>query len=161
VLADINACVVQIDVMIFDRNVHLPPNPELVLELIQADGADLMCGYYFVDHENRCLFWVEPIEMSVLLMEVKGVTCPSHISASSRTFFHFCWLAYCNCQDMKWGPSTGAFRNGHAVVGFEIDTRAHWHLFPDVRELPLTTVRELRDILIYAMGGKLLHLDII
>ena len=86
-LAEINRCVTQIDALISESDDPLPPNRELVLELMQADGDGLKCGYYFVDHENRCLFWVEPFNVSNLLWTVQGVTCASHVSASS-------WASY-------------------------------------------------------------------
>ena len=34
----------------------LPENRTLVLEIRQTGR----CGYYFVDHSNQCLFWLEP-----------------------------------------------------------------------------------------------------
>jgi hypothetical protein len=46
------------------------------------------------------------------------------------------------------------------MITFEIDTRAHWYLFPDAHDLPPATVRELGDILAYAMGSNILHLDL-
>ncbi|PFH49339.1 hypothetical protein AMATHDRAFT_4988 [Amanita thiersii Skay4041] len=37
----------------------LPKNRTLVLEIRTRTGR---CGYYFVDHDNQCLFWLEPYD---------------------------------------------------------------------------------------------------
>jgi len=58
-----------------------PVNVDLVLELVH--GETVTARYYFVNHENRCLFWLEDFDATVILRECSGVTELSHM----RQFF--------------------------------------------------------------------------
>jgi hypothetical protein len=53
---------------------------ELVLELLQGDNGEMSCGYYFINHSTRCLFWLQPFDAFYLFQEVKGLAGRSHIS---------------------------------------------------------------------------------
>src|SRR5271156_5869583 len=57
---------------VLSENLDLEPEPELVVELLQ-DGR---CGYYFVSHRLRLLFWPEAFLFKGLLSAVRGVTKP-------------------------------------------------------------------------------------
>ena len=62
-------------------NIEIPATAELVLDVDEGSNA---CGYYFVDHNSKSLFWVESHKQ--LLPEIFGTvpaTSKSHISASS------------------------------------------------------------------------------
>ncbi|KAF9235391.1 hypothetical protein BU15DRAFT_64910 [Melanogaster broomeanus] len=53
---------------------------ELVLELMDDKRVNIWrCGYYFVDHAHKCLFWVHPFQAEPIFGNVKGVKSPSHI----------------------------------------------------------------------------------
>ncbi|KAG2142103.1 hypothetical protein BD769DRAFT_51438 [Suillus cothurnatus] len=54
-----------------------PVNVDLVLELVH--GETVTARYYFVNHENRCLFWLEDFDATVILWECSGVTELSHM----------------------------------------------------------------------------------
>jgi len=59
---------------------HYPSFPrevDLVLELVDV-GNTIEAGYYFVHHKNRCLFWLEEFDGTVILRECSGVTELSH-----------------------------------------------------------------------------------
>ncbi|KAJ3515755.1 hypothetical protein NLJ89_g1562 [Agrocybe chaxingu] len=64
----------------------------LVLELRQSGR----CGYYFVDHTNKCLFWLDPFEFSHLLDPLKipytaslvGLVMHSHYWYHNELFPH-------------------------------------------------------------------------
>ncbi|KAG2131898.1 hypothetical protein BD769DRAFT_1354974, partial [Suillus cothurnatus] len=55
-----------------------PMNVDLVLELMHI-GETVIAGYYFVHHENRCLFWLQDFDATVILQECSGVTELSHM----------------------------------------------------------------------------------
>ncbi|KAF7361073.1 hypothetical protein MSAN_01138200 [Mycena sanguinolenta] len=62
------------------HNVDLPPGVDLVLhESIFADESK-GCLYYFVNHLNRCVFWIDNVgsELFLVTPEVRGMTSPSH-----------------------------------------------------------------------------------
>ncbi|EMD35462.1 hypothetical protein CERSUDRAFT_157231 [Gelatoporia subvermispora B] len=69
-----------IDDIIHDRKIQLPENHELVLELEHnKDGTGNYWCYYFVNHERRCLFWLDEFDISNDLSEIKGVTSAAHV----------------------------------------------------------------------------------
>jgi len=55
---------------------------DLVLEVVNAEDG-WWCGYYFVEHSTRLLFWLESYVISEFLKEVKGDLSPSHIGEST------------------------------------------------------------------------------
>jgi hypothetical protein len=61
-----------------DEGITLPPDIELVLEIVpQAKGP--ICGYYFVEHKSRCLFWLEEFDAEGICEEIKAVVSLSHL----------------------------------------------------------------------------------
>jgi hypothetical protein len=61
-----------------DENVTLPTDVELVLE-IHAQGTEMVCGYYLVEHSSRCLFWLEAFDAEEICNEIKAVVSLSHL----------------------------------------------------------------------------------
>lgn len=53
---------------------------ELVLEVVEIDGTKL-CGYYFVDHRNKIIFWLEEFDASYICSGVDAVLSHSHLRA--------------------------------------------------------------------------------
>jgi hypothetical protein len=77
---DVDIFIEKIDDMLRVGDFEVGPTAELVLEpMLSSKGDEMICGYYFVDHEKRCLFWLEDFDASFLLREVKGATSPAHI----------------------------------------------------------------------------------
>lgn len=62
-----------------------PDDIELVLEVISS-GEGLICGYYFVNHERRCLFWLEKFDANALCKDIRVVVSYSHLGESPRGF---------------------------------------------------------------------------
>ncbi|KAG1733740.1 hypothetical protein EDB19DRAFT_1830862 [Suillus lakei] len=60
-----------------NAGIHLHPSVELVLELIEGNSEEW--GYYFVDHDNRVIFWFKAHSSKHLIGNVRGVKCTSHI----------------------------------------------------------------------------------
>ena len=56
---------------------------DLVLEVVNASDEQWWCGYYFVQHSTRLLFWLESYVVSEFLNEVKGDLSPSHVGEST------------------------------------------------------------------------------
>ncbi|KAG1748341.1 uncharacterized protein EDB91DRAFT_1113503 [Suillus paluster] len=64
----------------YDRACHyssFPVNVDLVVELMD-EGETITGGYYFVHRDNRCLFWLQNFDATVILRECSGVTELSH-----------------------------------------------------------------------------------
>src|SRR6266436_2159485 len=61
-----------------EEGVVLPPDIELVLEIVQQDGVSI-CGYYFVDHSSRCLFWLEQFDAEKMCEGNRVVVSLSHL----------------------------------------------------------------------------------
>ena len=60
-------------------------NIELVLHVSQDDA---LCRYYFVDHANRTLFWLQRHidATSDIFCGLEGIHDPSHVGAFCRTY---------------------------------------------------------------------------
>lgn len=63
----------------------VPDDVELVLEVISR-GDEIICGYYFVNHESRCLFWLTNFDASVICNDIKAVVSSSHLGESPLEF---------------------------------------------------------------------------
>jgi hypothetical protein len=61
-----------------EENVILPADVELVLEIL-PQGAEKICGYYFVEHSSRCLFWLEEFDAEQICGEINVVVSLSHL----------------------------------------------------------------------------------
>lgn len=68
--------------MIQDQDLQgkFPVNYHLVLDLEWQDDIIVECGYYYVSHEHRCLFWLERMDLTSHLHGVKGLMDLSHTS---------------------------------------------------------------------------------
>ncbi|KAG2035471.1 hypothetical protein BDR03DRAFT_962333 [Suillus americanus] len=51
---------------------------DLVIELKIRDDS-VICCYYFANHRDRCLFWLDDFNPKNIISECKGVQSPSHI----------------------------------------------------------------------------------
>ena len=74
--------ITQIDDFVRSRNLEKTNDVDLVLEVVNASD-EWWCGYYFVQHSTRLLFWLEPYIVSEFLNEVKGDLSPSHVGEST------------------------------------------------------------------------------
>jgi hypothetical protein len=83
VLATIADCICHLDDVARRKQAVLPSDVDLVLDLTFGEDGEKMCGYYFADHQNRSLFWLEEFDASTLLAEVKGVASLAHIGTHS------------------------------------------------------------------------------
>jgi hypothetical protein len=75
-----------------DENIELAPDVELVLEIVPWK-EDLLCGYYFVEHSSRCLFWLEEFDAEEICEEIKVVVSLSHLRESGL----YCEVQYVVC----------------------------------------------------------------
>ncbi len=71
--------------IIFDyiraENLQLEPDVELVVETVKYDwDEDYRCGYYFVHHNSRSLFWLQDFDVSYALWDAQANTSLSHVS---------------------------------------------------------------------------------
>ena len=74
----------QLDRITCEENVELPSDVELVLEIVPLDD-EMICGYYFVEHNSRCLFWLEEFDAEGICNEIKAVVSLSHLRMSDST----------------------------------------------------------------------------
>ncbi|KAJ7792414.1 hypothetical protein B0H14DRAFT_2470155 [Mycena olivaceomarginata] len=63
------------------HNVHLEPGVDLVLDEYVYDDGSKGCQYYFVNHQDRCVFWMDngDSDLFPVAQEVKGMKSASHI----------------------------------------------------------------------------------
>ena len=64
-----------------DSGISFPTaNYDLVLDIVKTEDEMSIYQYYYVDHNNRTLFWLDDYEMKPLLDGILGVKEPGHIS---------------------------------------------------------------------------------
>lgn len=59
--------------------VQLPEQFDIVLDLIPDSPGEYGCGYYFANHDNRTLFWLDDHDVSGILNEVNVRYTPFHV----------------------------------------------------------------------------------
>jgi hypothetical protein len=77
--AEVLACAGQLEGQL--RLTYIPTaHYELVLDRVETKDKQIIWQYYYVDHENKTLFWLKPYPIRDLLCNVRGVEEPTHIS---------------------------------------------------------------------------------
>lgn len=64
---------------------------DLVLEPKKALDDSVVCWYYFVNHRDRCLFWLDEFDTEKLLDNCKGVESLSHIQLAIQAQYWKHW----------------------------------------------------------------------
>jgi hypothetical protein len=74
-------CAEQLEYELRHKRMDLPTaHYDLVLDMVEMQDGEIIWQYYYVDHTNRTLFWLEPYDMNDLLRDIPGVEEPGHIS---------------------------------------------------------------------------------
>lgn len=68
-------------------NTIKPEEVDLVLEIIESG---VFCGYYFVEHHSRKLFWLEEYDAEVLVKDVPAVVSVHHLGTILFEFRSAC-----------------------------------------------------------------------
>ena len=71
-----------------------------MLEIIEKTG----CGYYFVEPEKRCIFWLTPVSSEIMTRDLERVQSLAHISRGSRNTLAAILTV---SQNMSWKLNTG------------------------------------------------------
>ena len=73
-----------IEDFIVEKGFRMPANIDLVLDLNEVDGKEVV-DYYFADHERRIVIYVETFPSNCLphWNEIKGVSSGTHLRMSS------------------------------------------------------------------------------
>ena len=73
-----------------DPSAHTTTNrADLVLDLDPDADGKIWCGYYFVDHQSRSVFWLDPKECCHKLpvwSEIEGTVTLAQLGMSISTF---------------------------------------------------------------------------
>jgi len=85
----LEAFVEKIFTYIESYEVILPAGACLVLEFRQSGR----CGYYFVDHAKRCLFWLEEFDAMVFLDQVRVKFTPPLVGQEMKSLYWYVPLA--------------------------------------------------------------------
>ncbi|KAJ7116037.1 hypothetical protein C8R44DRAFT_880416 [Mycena epipterygia] len=134
----INTTIRDIQDFIRAYGVQLAPDVNLVLEEFSYSDNTKGCQYYFVNHRDRSVFWMDHVvsKMFSITHEANGITSASHIRASAlfvsraRTYYG---------------------------IGHELEAQYWYHcgLFPRSLEVTHKIVDELRGIVLHALGDLL------
>jgi hypothetical protein len=81
----VNACITKIYNLLALADFDKTNLNELVIDLM-PEGK---CGYYFVNHKDRSLFWLHDFDISEYINDVRGAISPAHISMHLYFLKHF------------------------------------------------------------------------
>lgn len=56
------------------HNVHLSPDVDLVLDEYLYDDGSSGCQYYFVNHQGRCVFWMDHVDSDMFPSELSWIS---------------------------------------------------------------------------------------
>ncbi|KAI5985872.1 hypothetical protein EDD15DRAFT_2532651 [Pisolithus albus] len=85
------------------RQLGLPFHLDVELVITEVAGAKetMHFGYYFVDHRQRLLFWVDDYDLSEVFFNVKGVTARDHMKQAVITQYWMHVGLYPNRRELK------------------------------------------------------------
>jgi hypothetical protein len=127
----------EVNEFLIDESDRMPNNWELVLELSDdIETGRRIWSYYFIDDENRALFWLHPCEVENMLDGISGVISKAHIRMV---------VLYCDQYTYL------ILVSDHKIESYYW---THWELFPHNREVPYAVHEELMGILSHAQVGK-------
>ncbi|KAF8883261.1 hypothetical protein BD779DRAFT_1802051 [Infundibulicybe gibba] len=88
----------KIEVLIRSQNLTLPEDSDLVLKLVwDTEGQLCRCGYYYVRHSTKTLFWLESFDVSPFVAAIKSnKLCPSHIRNYLESEYWYNWALFPN-----------------------------------------------------------------
>jgi hypothetical protein len=80
--AKIERYIKSISAYVHDNGITFPSNTFIVLELRQSGR----CGYYFVNHDEQCLFWLDRFDFSPFLFPLEISHTTSHVGKQHSNF---------------------------------------------------------------------------
>lgn len=145
---------------------------DLVLDLVHKDfdkwdqekgtyDGDYDCTYYFVDHQTKVIFWLDPFSANNFETGVQGVNCKTHLRKfkvhrlyiwSDQVFLghemeaQYWYVLFFLC------PLDRTSTDVH---------RYHCQLFPSSIQVSRLGIQELRDIILHNLAGITYKLGII
>ncbi|KAH6917955.1 hypothetical protein BKA70DRAFT_5106 [Coprinopsis sp. MPI-PUGE-AT-0042] len=111
------------------------PGLLLVLELRKSGR----CGYYFVDHDHQCLFWLDPFDFSGLVDQVRmqhtsglvGIQMKSHYWYHNELFPHLYKLTDENLNEIEdiltFAIGDVATSGSSSTINYDVETLKLMH----------------------------------
>jgi hypothetical protein len=140
-----------------------PNNHELVVDFdIEDDGLDNTAGfvwqYYFVDHDNKCLFWLKDRETSRWFEDaISGVKSHAHFCKSCLCAISVYIYHVSSSQTISVTAGTGENSISDILFSYSLyRARKHWSYFPVGKRPALDTkhFRELSGLLNFYLMGR-------
>ncbi|KAG1862805.1 hypothetical protein DFJ58DRAFT_725284 [Suillus subalutaceus] len=69
----------ELEQTIGEGGLSLMKEVDLVVEPKCFDGESVVCCYYFANHRDRCLFWLDDFNPEHIISECKGIRSSSHL----------------------------------------------------------------------------------
>ncbi|KAG1869998.1 hypothetical protein F4604DRAFT_876837 [Suillus subluteus] len=69
----------ELEQAIGEGGLSLMKEVDLVVEPKCFDGESVVCCYYFANHRDRCLFWLDDFNPEHIISECKGIRSSSHL----------------------------------------------------------------------------------
>ncbi|TFK74643.1 hypothetical protein BDN72DRAFT_669957 [Pluteus cervinus] len=76
-------------------------NLDLVLDVVTSAKGDLTCHYYFANHEDRSITWLDKFDARIIFSPVQTQVSPSLAAQELESqYWHHCEL-YPHCRDLE------------------------------------------------------------
>jgi hypothetical protein len=138
-------------------------NPELVVDFdIKDDDLNhpngIIWQYYFVDHDNKCLFWLKDKETSRWFEDdISGVTSHAHFCKSCLCAISVYIYHVSSSQTISATAGTGESNIFDILFSYSLyHARKHWFYFPIGKRPALDTkhFKELSGLLNFYLTGR-------
>ncbi|KAG2127919.1 uncharacterized protein EDB93DRAFT_1269771 [Suillus bovinus] len=153
----LDGCVDELYELAQTRSVDLGAGDiELVVQLAQneAQGAQVFCYYYFVDHTARILFWLHDRNQetdSDIFSGLQGVTDLSHIRYSLVSEYWFVTLNFVRVLHTSCKTYLYSNMASEPMTILHGVSRTHCECYPDHQMDRPKIIKELRELVVHAI----------
>ncbi|KAG1870813.1 hypothetical protein F4604DRAFT_1955924 [Suillus subluteus] len=113
-------------------NIDITSKTELVVE----DIDEATCGYYFVEQDTRCIFWLERFDAESLFDNIRRVRNMGHIKYAIEAQY--------------WSVSDIVSAVRVDLMPTQTTSRAHCELFPHENRVTPVVLEELKQMIMHA-----------
>jgi len=94
VISDATNFINQIFDYVRAHDIQLTSDVDLILDLTPNNDGNTVCGYYFANHTNRSVFWLDLFDANDLpaWSEVGSTASPSHLRMCLYSMNPFLWV---------------------------------------------------------------------
>lgn len=153
----------EIQEAISEYKVTLWPESDLLVELhrregkITEDDGHPHCGYYFVQHTRRCIYWLEEVKLNPTLSKALGLISGDLSGYQTRAPFMIdsrCTRNWSYLRVMPWGWILVRWLVICFIHRIQFSFRIYWNNFPTLQIATPDIYDYIVDTIMCMMTGE-------